>query len=267
MNLDNDKYVSYHDNEWGRPAHDEHHLFEMLILEGAQAGLSWETILNKRERYREVFAQFNPEKVARFTQAHIEKLLLDPGIVRNRLKIQSTITNAKSFLKIQKEFGTFDAYLWGFVEGKPISNRWKTLLDYPAQTPLSQKISKDLLKRGFKFVGPTIIYAYMQAIGMVNDHSEDCYKSQVKHWYLYLIECKDKSLYTGITTDVKARFKVHCEGGPTAAKYLKGKGPLKLVFQKKIGTKSQALKAELAVKKLKVSEKRRLIADKKLPMI
>lgn len=176
----NELYVEYHDNEWGRPVHDDNKHFEMISLEGAQAGLSWETILKKRKRYQEVFSGFDPKKVARFSQSKIEKLLLDAGIVRNRLKVESTVSNAKEFLKIQKEFGSFDKYIWAFVEGKPIINKFKKLSDYPSKTELSDKISKDLKKRGFRFVGSTIIYAYMQAAGLVQDHSVGCYLSGKK---------------------------------------------------------------------------------------
>lgn len=174
LNLKNPQYVEYHDREWGRPVHDDHKHFEMITLEGAQAGLSWETVLKKRERYREVFKNFDPVKVSKFSIAKVEKLMLDPGIIRNRLKIESTITNAKAFIKIQKEFGTFDKYIWNLVGAKTI-NSFETLEDYPTKTPTSDKISKDLKKRGFRFVGSTIIYAYMQACGMVQDHSKDCY--------------------------------------------------------------------------------------------
>jgi DNA-3-methyladenine glycosylase I len=169
-------YREYHDLEWGFPLHDEHKLFEFLILEGAQAGLSWSTILNKRENYRKVFANFDPVKVARFSDAKLEKLLLDPGIVRNRLKVLSARRNAKAFLKVQKEFSSFDTYLWAWVDHKPIQNRWKKLSDIPAETDLSRTISNDLKKRDFNFVGPTIIYALMQAVGMVNDHTVDCFR-------------------------------------------------------------------------------------------
>ncbi|MBC8366738.1 DNA-3-methyladenine glycosylase I [bacterium] len=172
----NGLYREYHDLEWGLPLHDEHLLFEFLILEGAQAGLSWSTILNKRENYRKAFASFDPVKVARFTDVKLEKLLLDPGIVRNRLKVHSARRNAKAFLKVQKEFGSFDAYIWAWVDGKPIQNRWKSLGEIPTETDLSRAISKDLKKRGFNFVGPTIIYAFMQAVGMVNDHTTDCFR-------------------------------------------------------------------------------------------
>lgn len=166
--------IPYHDHEWGVPVHDEHRLFEFLTLEGAQAGLSWETILRKRERYREVFAGFDVDRVARLTPARIEKLLLDPGIIRNRGKIESTVSNARAFLSVQEERGSFDAYLWEFVDGAPIVNRWRRSAEVPASTPLSEALSKDLRKRGFRFVGPTIMYAFMQAIGMVNDHLVEC---------------------------------------------------------------------------------------------
>nr|WP_202966537.1 DNA-3-methyladenine glycosylase I [Isoalcanivorax pacificus] len=171
---DDPLYRRYHDEEWGVPVHDDQVLFEYLTLEGAQAGLSWITVLRKRERYREVFAGFDPVKVARFTPAKQEKLLQDPGIVRNRLKVESTVSNAKAFLAVQKEFGSFDRYLWGFVDGKPVVNRPRGRGDVPAVTPLAERISKDLKKRGFRFVGPTIIYAYLQAVGVVNDHMIQC---------------------------------------------------------------------------------------------
>ncbi len=163
--------IAYHDKEWGVPVHDDLVLFEFITLEGAQAGLSWETILKKRAAYREAFADFEPAKVARFTPARVDKLLQDPGIVRNRLKVESTVTNAKAFLAVQREFGSFDAYLWGFVPGAPIVNRRRTLKDVPARTPESDALSKDLSKRGFRFVGSTICYAFMQAVGIVDDHA------------------------------------------------------------------------------------------------
>ena len=172
--LGSPEYIAYHDREWGRPVHDDRVLFEFLILEGAQAGLSWSTILKKRENYRRLFADFDPAKVARFTPVRVEKLLLDPGIVRNRLKVEGTVKNAKAFLAVQKEFGSFDAYVWRFVGGRPIRNAWQTLKQLPARTPEAEAMSKDLLARGFKFVGPTICYAFMQAVGMVNDHLVSC---------------------------------------------------------------------------------------------
>jgi len=168
--------IAYHDAEWGVPVHDERVLFEFLILEGAQAGLSWETILRKREAYREAFAGFDPARVARFTAARINRLMKDEGLVRNRLKLESAVTNAKAFLAVQKEFGTFDAYVWRFVGGQPIVNRRRSLREIPARTPVSDALSKDLLKRGFKFVGSTICYAYMQAVGMIDDHTDDCFR-------------------------------------------------------------------------------------------
>ena len=171
-------YIDYHDKEWGVPVHDDRTHFEFLVLEGAQAGLSWSTILNKREAYRKAFAGFDPKKVARFTDKKIAKLLENPGIVRNRLKVQSAVRNARAFLEIQKEFGSFDAYVWPFVGGKPRVNRRRGMSDIPARTLLSDALSKDLKQRGFNFVGSTIIYAHMQAIGMVNDHVVSCFRYQ-----------------------------------------------------------------------------------------
>lgn len=173
---DNLLYQEYHDKEWGVPVHDDRLHFEFLILEGAQAGLSWLTILKRREAYRKAFDHFDPKKVAKYDQKKIEELLQNEGIIRNRLKVQSTVTNAQAFLEVQKEFGSFDAYIWSFVDGKPIQNKWKGRHEVPAVTPLAEKLSKDLIKRGFRFVGPTIIYAHMQAIGMVNDHTTDCFR-------------------------------------------------------------------------------------------
>lgn len=166
----------YHDEEWGVPVHDDRKLFEFIILEGAQAGLSWDTILRKREAYRSAFDNFEPEKVARYTDAKLAKLLENPGIIRNRLKIASARTNARAFLAVQEEFGSFDAYIWQFVNGRPIVNRWKNKGDIPAVTPEAETMAKDMKKRGFKFMGPTICYAHMQATGMVNDHMMDCYR-------------------------------------------------------------------------------------------
>ena len=169
-------YTDYHDHEWGAPVHDDRVLFEFLILEGAQAGLSWSTILRKRESYRAAFAGFDPAKVARFSAKKTAALLLDAGIVRNRLKIQSAVINAKAFLSVQEDFGSFDAYIWTFVGGKPKQNRWASMKNVPAQTAESDAMSVDLKKRGFKFVGSTICYAFMQATGMVNDHLLNCFR-------------------------------------------------------------------------------------------
>lgn len=168
--------IDYHDYEWGTPLHDEQKLFEFLVLEGAQAGLSWETVLKKRDNYRRAFDHFDPHKVAEYTPQDVERLLGDAGIIRNRLKIQAAILNAQKYLAVQTEFGSFDSYLWRFVNGQPIKNSWAGLADLPAKTELSDALSKDLQKRGFKFVGSTICYALMQATGMVNDHLLDCFR-------------------------------------------------------------------------------------------
>jgi DNA-3-methyladenine glycosylase I len=168
--------VEYHDREWGVPVHDDRRQFEFLILEGAQAGLSWSTILHRREGYRRAFADFDPVKVARYTPARIEKLLLDPGIIRNRLKVEATVTNARAFLELVEAEGSFDAYIWRFVGGRPVRNRWRSQGEVPATSPVSDALSKDLKKRGFRFVGSTIMYAHLQATGLVNDHLVSCFR-------------------------------------------------------------------------------------------
>jgi DNA-3-methyladenine glycosylase I len=168
--------VAYHDEEWGVPSHDDVHLFELLTLEGAQAGLSWSTILRKREGYRHAFAGFDSATVAAFTTKEVDALLADPGIVRNRLKIESTISNARAVSDVKEEFGSFDAYLWSRVDGSPIVGRWRSLSEIPAETPESRALSRDLKRRGFRFVGPTICYALMQSVGLVNDHTVDCFR-------------------------------------------------------------------------------------------
>ena len=173
---DDPLYVSYHDKEWGVPAHDDRLLFEFLVLEGAQAGLSWATVLRKRKSYRKAFAGFDPQKVARFDMRKVDSLLKDEGIIRNRLKIESAVANAKAFLKVQEEFGSFDAYIWRFVGGRMKVNHWRSLKEIPAKTSESELMSKDLVGRGFRFVGPTICYAHMQATGMVNDHLVSCFR-------------------------------------------------------------------------------------------
>ena len=170
------QYIAYHDEEWGVPVHDDRLLFEFLVLEGAQAGLSWSTILKKRDNYRRAFEDFDPARVAAFDAARVEQLLQDPGIVRNRLKVQSAVTNAGAVLAVQEQFGSLDAYLWGFVGGRPLQGERQALSDIPAQSPEAVAMSKDLIRRGFKFVGPTICYAFMQAVGMVNDHTIDCFR-------------------------------------------------------------------------------------------
>jgi len=181
---DNDLYIEYHDKEWGVPVHDDRKLFEMLTLEGAQAGLSWLTILKRRDGYKRVFDDFDVTKIARYSDKRVEKLLLDTGIIRNRLKVISTVINAKVFIKVQEEFGSFDNYLWGFVDHRPVVNSFKTESELPAKTALSDTISNDMKKRGFKFVGSTSIYALIQSIGMVNDHTTDCFRyNDIKKMY------------------------------------------------------------------------------------
>jgi DNA-3-methyladenine glycosylase I len=167
---------SYHDNEWGVEVHDDRTLFEFLVLEGAQAGLSWSTILRKREGYRRAFDNFDARKISKYSESNVSRLLTNSEIIRNRLKINAAITNARAFLQVQKEFGSFDRYIWQFVNGKPIQNSWRKMTDIPSSTPESDAMSKDLQKRGFKFIGPTICYAFMQAVGMVNDHVVDCFR-------------------------------------------------------------------------------------------
>jgi DNA-3-methyladenine glycosylase I len=180
VNLNEPLYIQYHDAEWGVPVHDDRRLFEMLILEGAQAGLNWITVLRKRESYRAAFNQFEAEKIAQYDDAKVAALLANPGIIRNRLKVRAAISNAQAYLRVREEFGTFDTYIWSFVGGQPIVNHWQTLREIPAETTESKAMSKDLLKRGFRFVGPTICYAFMQACGLVNDHTVDCFRySQV----------------------------------------------------------------------------------------
>lgn len=172
----NELYLDYHDLEWGVPVHDDQKQFEFLTLESAQAGLSWSTVLNKREGYRKAFANFDPMKVARFSAKKIAKLLENPGIIRNKLKVNAAVTNAQAFLEVQEEFDSFDHYIWQFVSGKPIQNKWKTMKQVPTTSKESDALSKDLKQRGFKFIGSTIIYAHMQAVGMVNDHTVDCFR-------------------------------------------------------------------------------------------
>ena len=178
---EDETYIAYHDSEWGVPVHDDIKLFEMLILEGAQAGLSWLTILKRRDTYRTAYDGFDPVKVAQWDQNKIESLLNDPGVIRNRLKVEAARTNAEAFLKVTDEFGSFDDFIWSFVGGKPIMNSWKTLKEIPATTHESDRMSKELKKRGFKFVGSTICYAFMQSVGMVNDHTVDCFRYKELH--------------------------------------------------------------------------------------
>lgn len=255
VNLSNPLYVAYHDQEWGKPLHDDRGHFELLTLEGAQAGLSWETVLNKRENYRQLFCNFEPKVVARFTADKVIKILNNPGIIRNRLKIASTVTNAQAFCKVQREFSSFDNYIWSFVNHTPHINKFNDLKSYPTATPVSDLIAKDLKRRGFKFVGSTIIYAYMQAAGLVNDHVTDCCKS----WKVYMVRCKDGSLYTGITTNIQKRLEQHNSQDGTGAKYLRGKVPCTLVYQEHAGDKSTASKREAAIKKMSKQAKESLL--------
>ncbi len=268
VNEANELYVRYHDKEWGRPVKDDKKHFEMLTLEGAQAGLSWEIILAKRENYRKHFAGFDPKKVAAFTKQKVEKLLQEKGIVRNRLKIESTVQNAKLFLSIQKEYGSFNKYIWRFVDNQTIKNQVYSLADIPAKTALSDAISKDLKKRGFKFVGSTIIYAYLQAVGIVDDHAADCWvrERENQKWSLYIVQCEDNSLYTGITLDVERRLKEH-SSNKRGAKYVRGKGELKLVFSEVVGSKSMALKLENKIKSFTKAKKNALIKTGLIKML
>jgi DNA-3-methyladenine glycosylase I len=267
-----DLYVQYHDTEWGVPVHDDRLLFEFLILEGAQAGLSWETILNKRENYRQAFDQFEPAIVAKYGQRKRKSLLSETGIVRNQLKIEAAIHNAKMFLAVQLEFGTFDEYLWGFVGKVPKQNAWKSSKEVPARTPESDALSKDLKRRGFKFVGSTICYAFMQAVGMVNDHLVECFqhgqlsrkarKPKSKEpsgnaWFVYILRCADGSLYTGITNDVKRRCQQHNDG--IASRYTRTRLPTKLVWHEAHLNRSSALKREAAIKAMTRREKLAMI--------
>ena len=176
VKLNNPIYVRYHDEEWGVPVYDDDKLFEFIVLESAQAGLSWETVLNKRENYRAAFDQFDYRKIAQYGEDKVQELLQNAGIIRNKLKIRATINNAQRFMEVQQEFGSFSHYIWGFVGGKPIVNTWESIKDVPASTPLSDKISKDMKKRGFKFFGTTVCYAHLQATGVVNDHTTDCFR-------------------------------------------------------------------------------------------
>lgn len=256
----NQLYEEYHDKEWGRANHDDQKHFEFLILEGAQAGLSWLTILKRREGYRKAFAGFDPKKVAQFGPNEIASLIKDEGIIRNRLKILSAIQNAKLFLNIQKEFGSFDAYIWQFVGGKQLQNRWRKKEEIPAETEESRRLGRDLKKRGFKFVGPTVMYAHMQAMGLVSDHTIDCFchPENEQKWDVYMIRTKSGKLYTGITTDLKRRFEDH-QKGKKGARFFRISAADKIVFQESYPSRSEATKRELQIKKKSKTEKLALI--------
>jgi DNA-3-methyladenine glycosylase I len=258
----NELYEAYHDTEWGVPVHDDRKHFEFLILEGAQAGLSWLTILKRREGYRVAFADFDPEVVATYTEAKMKELMHFEGIIRNRLKIASAVNNAKLFLQIQKEFGSFDNYIWKFVGGKPIQNKWKTLKEIPPETKESKALSADLRKRGFKFVGPTVMYAHMQATGLVNDHTTDCfcYPRKKGNWEVYIIKTDGGKLYTGITTDLERRFTEHREKRK-GARFFNFSDAATIVYREKHEDRSTATQREIEIKKMDRQEKLNLIAN------
>lgn len=261
----NTLYEAYHDTEWGVPVHDDRTHFEFLILEGAQAGLSWITILKRREGYRKAFANFDPEIVALYDDTKVQELMQDEGIIRNKLKILSCIKNAKLFLEIQKEFGSFDKYIWGFVGGRPIQHHFNSIKELPAETDESKALSKDLKKRGFSFVGPTVMYAYMQATGLVNDHTKDCFcyqnlPSSKNLWEVYIIKTESNTLYTGITTDLDRRFMEHQES-KKGAKFFNLSNPGSVVFRESHPDRSKASQRESAIKKMSRKEKDLLIAS------
>lgn len=257
----NELYEAYHDTEWGVPVHNDQKHFEFLVLEGAQAGLSWITILKRREGYCQAFANFDPAVVATFGQDKVEELMQDEGIIRNRLKIESCINNAKCFLEIQKEFGSFNDYVWKFVGGKTLDNQRKSLKEVPSDTSESRALSADLRKRGFKFVGPTVMYAFMQAVGLVNDHLMDCFC--YRKWKVYIIRAEDGKLYTGITTDLDRRFEDHKtkKGG---AKFFRISPAQTIVYSESYPNRSAASKRESQIKKLSLNQKLELI--KKTPV-
>lgn len=252
----NELYEAYHDTEWGVPVHDDRKHFEFLVLEGAQAGLSWLTILKRREGYRKAFAGFDPKIVANYNEAKVEELMKDEGIIRNRLKILSCVNNAKCFLAVQKEFGSFNAYIWRFVGGKTIQNKRKSIKDVPPETKESKALSADLKKRGFKFVGPTVMYAHMQATGLVNDHLVDCFCYQ--KWEVYIIRTESGKLYTGITTDLDRRFADH-QKGSRGAKFFRISGAEKIVHREAHPNRSEASKRESQIKKMNLDQKLALI--------
>lgn len=250
----NTLYETYHDTEWGVPVHDDNKHFEFLILEGAQAGLSWLTILKRREGYRRAYSNFDPEKVAQYDEAKIAELLANEEIIRNRLKITSSITNAKLFLEIQKEFGSFNTYIWQFVGGKTIHNKRKTIKEVPPETEESRTLSADLRKRGFKFVGPTVMYSHLQATGLVNDHTIDCFCYPQKPWHVYIIQTNTGELYTGITTDLKRRFEEH-QSGKKGARFFRLSAAETIVHHETHPNRSQATKRELEIKKMSRKQK------------
>lgn len=248
---------TYHDTEWGVPVHDDQKHFEFLILEGAQAGLNWVTILKRREGYRKAFANFDPQVVAAYDEKKIAELMQDKGIIRNRLKITSCVNNAKCFLEVQKEFGSFDRYIWQFVGGKTIQNKRNTLKDVPSETPESRALSADLKKRGFKFVGPTVMYAHMQATGLVNDHLVKCFC--YCRWEVYIVRTVSGKLYTGITTDLDRRFADH-QKGKKGAKFFRISCAQCIIYREPHMNRSLASKREAQIKKLSLQKKLELIS-------
>ena len=261
----NELYESYHDNEWGIPVHEDRKHFELLCLEGAQTGLSWITILKKREAYRIAFEGFDPSKVALFNDDKASNLLKNQEIVRNKLKIQSAIKNAKAFLKIQKEFGSFDYYVWSFVANKTIYNRWKDKSQLPQKSPESIALSKDLKKRGFSFVGPVVIYSYMQAAGLVHDHFTYCFchkEGDSPNWEVYIILTSTGSFYTGITKDLNRRFSEH-ESGKKGARFFHISSLEAIVFREAHPSRSSASQRESQIKKMTKKQKEDLIKNQK----
>lgn len=251
-------YEKYHDEEWGLPVYDDNKLFELLTLEGAQSGLSWITILRKRESYRKAFAYFDPKIVAGYSEEDIQTLLQNESIVRHKGKIASTINNARAFIKLQERYGSFSSFLWGYVNNKPITNKFKNLSEVPTQTDLSLQISKDLKKMGFSFVGPTTIYSFMQAAGLVNDHLTTCFCHKGEPWYVYIIRSDDDKLYTGIAKNVERRLKQH-QKGEKGAKFFRTCRALKVEHIETYLTHSEALKRECHIKKMSKQDKENLI--------
>lgn len=251
-------YEEYHDNEWGVPLYDDKKLFELLVLEGAQSGLSWITVLRKREGYRRAFAGFDPSIVASYTEDQVKSLVDNPEIIRHKGKIVSAVNNAKAFIKIQNSFGSFSQYIWGFVEHKPIINHFKDLKELPTQTDLSLSISKDLKKRGFSYVGPTTIYSFLQAAGLVNDHLASCFCSSKETWYVYMIRTDDRRLYTGITKDMDKRLLEH-KSGKKGAKFFRCCKALNIEYFETYPSRSDALKRECDIKKMGKEDKENLI--------
>jgi DNA-3-methyladenine glycosylase I len=266
VHKNNKVYEKYHDKEWGKPTRCDIKLFEILCLEAAQAGLNWMTVLSKREAYRKVFAGFDPDIVAKFSEEKVQEILNYQGIIKNSKKILSVIHNAKKVLEIQKEFGSFSNYIWSFVDDQPILNHFINQNEVPVKTPLSSILSKDLKKKGFLFVGPTMMYSFMQAAGLVNDHLTSCFcysqnLTSVKNtWHVYMIGSVNGSLYTGITTDLQRRFKEHQEKGK-GARFFHLSAACSLLYHEEHPDRSSASKREAEIKKMKKHAKENLIKN------